>query len=114
MALASPISPVTPATAARSWNPLKFRGTELPTELLILVKVLALVVLLRTASGSCRIPGCRLCPACPDRERHLRTVGPVPQKVKLCGPRRPQRNFFEQENPRLGLAGGVQGPHHSL
>ena len=46
MALASPISPVTPATAARSWNPLKFRGTELPTELLILVKVLALVVLL--------------------------------------------------------------------
>jgi hypothetical protein len=46
MALASPISPVTPATAGPSWNPLKFRGTPLPTELLILVKVLALVVLL--------------------------------------------------------------------
>src|SRR5215831_9061919 len=29
-----------------SWNPLRFTGTELPTQLLILVKVLALVVLL--------------------------------------------------------------------
>src|SRR5690349_24372779 len=29
-----------------SWNPLKFTGTELPTQLLILVKVLAIVVLL--------------------------------------------------------------------
>ena len=28
------------------WHPLKFTGTELPTQLLILVKVLALVVLL--------------------------------------------------------------------
>src|SRR5947209_9982732 len=34
------------ASARPSWNPLNFRGTELPTELLILVKVLALVVLL--------------------------------------------------------------------
>src|SRR3954462_1488336 len=34
------------ASSRPSWNPLKFRGTELPTELLILVKVLALVVLL--------------------------------------------------------------------
>lgn len=46
MALARPISPVTPATGGPSWNPLKFSGTDLPTELLILVKVLALVVLL--------------------------------------------------------------------
>src|SRR5436305_4085587 len=34
------------ASSRPSWNPLKFRGTELPTELLILVKVLALVVLM--------------------------------------------------------------------
>src|SRR3954447_493539 len=34
------------ASSRPSWNPLKFRGTELPTELLILVKVLALVVIL--------------------------------------------------------------------
>src|SRR3984893_8226283 len=46
MALVPPISPVTPAAAGPSWNPLKFLGTELPAELLILVKVLALVVLL--------------------------------------------------------------------
>src|SRR5436309_15962225 len=32
--------------AGPSWNPLKFTGTELPTQLLILVKVLALVVLM--------------------------------------------------------------------
>ena len=45
MALAS--SALTPAAAAKpSWNPLKFNGTELPTELLIMVKSLALVVLL--------------------------------------------------------------------
>src|SRR5437016_1113666 len=34
------------ASSRPSWSPLKFRGTELPTELLILVKVLALAVLL--------------------------------------------------------------------
>jgi len=34
------------ASSRPSWNPLKFRDPELPTELLILVKVLALVVLL--------------------------------------------------------------------
>src|SRR6478735_2981730 len=34
------------ASSRPSWNPLKFGGTELPTELLILAKVLALVVLL--------------------------------------------------------------------
>jgi len=34
------------ASVRPSWNPLKFRGADLPTELLILVKVLALVVLL--------------------------------------------------------------------
>lgn len=35
------------ALAAKpSWNPLRFTGTELPTQLLLLVKVLALVVLL--------------------------------------------------------------------
>src|SRR5438067_13752754 len=34
------------ASSRPSWSPLKFRGTELPTELLILVKVLALVVLI--------------------------------------------------------------------
>src|SRR3954470_18387038 len=34
------------ASSRPSWNPLKFRGTELPTELLIMVKSLALVVLL--------------------------------------------------------------------
>jgi hypothetical protein len=45
MALAS--SAVTSeAVSRRSWNPLKFSGTELPTELLIMVKSLALVVLL--------------------------------------------------------------------
>ncbi len=46
MALASPIPTVISAPAGPSWNPLSFRGAELPTELLILVKVLALVVLL--------------------------------------------------------------------
>jgi hypothetical protein len=45
MALAS--SAVTsPEVSKPSWNPLKFSGTELPTELLIMVKSLALVVLL--------------------------------------------------------------------
>ena len=34
------------STVKPSWNPLKFSGTELPVELLILVKVLALVLLL--------------------------------------------------------------------
>jgi len=34
------------ASSLPSWNPLRFDGTELPTELTILVKVLALVVLL--------------------------------------------------------------------
>jgi len=34
------------ASSRPSWNPLRFGGTELPTELTILVKVLALVVLL--------------------------------------------------------------------
>jgi hypothetical protein len=34
------------ASSRTSWNPLRFDGTELPTELAILVKVLALVVLL--------------------------------------------------------------------
>src|SRR5947209_11842826 len=34
------------ASARPSWNPLNFRGTELPTELLVLVKVLAMVVLI--------------------------------------------------------------------
>src|SRR5262249_49348057 len=34
------------ASSRPSWNPLRFDGTELPTELAILVKVLALVVLL--------------------------------------------------------------------
>lgn len=34
------------ASSRPSWNPLRFGGTELPTELAILVKVLALVVLL--------------------------------------------------------------------
>jgi hypothetical protein len=33
------------ASSRPSWNPLRFDGTELPTELAILVKVLALVVL---------------------------------------------------------------------
>ena len=47
MAMASsPVRPLNPAAPRASWNPLKFTGTELPTELLILVKVLALVVLL--------------------------------------------------------------------
>ena len=45
MALAS--SAVTSEVVSKpSWNPLKFCGTELPTELLIMVKSLALVVLL--------------------------------------------------------------------
>jgi hypothetical protein len=45
MALAS--SAVTSEVVSKpSWNPLKFSGTELPTELLIMVKSLALVVLL--------------------------------------------------------------------
>lgn len=45
MALAS--SAVTsPAVSKPSWNPLRFSGTELPTELLIMIKSLALVVLL--------------------------------------------------------------------
>ena len=45
MALAS--SAVTSAPVLKpSWNPLKFSGTELPTELLIMVKSLALVALL--------------------------------------------------------------------
>jgi hypothetical protein len=43
MALAAP---VTPLSVKPSWNPLKFSGTELPTELTIMVKVLAAVVLL--------------------------------------------------------------------
>jgi hypothetical protein len=45
MALAS--AAVTSAAVSRpSWNPLKFSGTDLPTELLIMVKSLALVALL--------------------------------------------------------------------
>src|SRR5260370_10774523 len=45
MALAS--SAVKAAAVSKpSWNPLKFSGTDLPTELLIMVKSLALVVLL--------------------------------------------------------------------
>src|SRR5207247_10987495 len=35
-----------PAASKPAWNPLKFSGTYLPTELLILAKVLALVLLL--------------------------------------------------------------------
>src|SRR5262245_30305987 len=34
------------ASSGPSWNPLKFSGADLPTELLILVKTLALIVLL--------------------------------------------------------------------
>ena len=47
MALASSsLSPVNSTARRPSWNPLKFSGADLPTELLIMVKVLALVVLL--------------------------------------------------------------------
>jgi hypothetical protein len=46
MALASSlVSAVSPPAARPSWNPLKFSGTDLPVELLTMVKVLALVVL---------------------------------------------------------------------
>jgi len=45
MALAS--SALSPNSVSKPcWNPLKFSGTELPAELLIMVKSLALVVLL--------------------------------------------------------------------
>src|SRR5437899_11935804 len=48
MALAShPTSAViSPAASKPSWNPLRFNSPGLPTELLILVKVLALALLL--------------------------------------------------------------------
>jgi hypothetical protein len=46
MALAPNAVSAVSAPAAPSWNPLKFTGTDLPTELLIMVKTLALVVLM--------------------------------------------------------------------
>ena len=45
MALAPNAVSAVSAPARPSWNPLKFTGTDLPTELLIMVKTLALVVL---------------------------------------------------------------------